>query len=75
MAAKKDYFGLEYIVSLILAIIPFTSWVCSFVTRFMEGKIVAGLLRVLIPPVAFVCWILDIVYMVTKKQIFRFLDI
>ena len=73
MAAKKDYFGLEYIVSLILAIIPPTSWVCGFVTRFMEGKIVAGILRI-IPPIAFVCWILDIVFMVTKKEIFRLLD-
>lgn len=73
MAAKNDYFGLEYIVSLILAIIPITSFVCGIVTRFMEGKIVAGILRI-IPPIGFVCWILDIVYMVTKKQIFRLLD-
>ena len=73
MAAKKDYFGLDYIVSLILAIFAPTSWVCGIVTRFMEGKIVAGILRI-IPPVGFVCWILDIVYMVTKKEIFRLLD-
>ena len=73
MAAKKDYFGLDYLVSLILTIIPVTCWACGFVTRFMEGKIVAGILRI-IPPIAFVCWILDIVFMVTKKEIFRLLD-
>ncbi len=72
MAAKKDYFGLEYIVSLILAIIPPTCWACGFVTRFMEGKIVAGIIRFFLTfPVI---WILDIYSMVTKKEIFRLLD-
>ena len=42
---KSDYFGLGYIVSLILAIIPVTSWILGAITRFSEGKIVAGLLR------------------------------
>ena len=46
MAAKKDYFGLDYIVSLILAIIPITSWICGIITRIQEGKIVAGLIRI-----------------------------
>lgn len=44
MAKKSDYFGLSYIVSVILAIIPFTAWICGIVTRFSEGKIVAGIL-------------------------------
>ena len=29
MAKKSDYFGLGYIVSVILAIIPVTSWICG----------------------------------------------
>ena len=72
MAAKKDYFGLEYIVSLILAIFPPTCIVCGAVTRFIEGKIVAGIIRIFLTfPVI---WILDIYSMVTKKEIFRLLD-
>ena len=43
MAKKKDYFGLGYIVSVLLAIFPFTSWICGALTRFSEGKIVAGI--------------------------------
>lgn len=35
---KSDYFGLGYIVSLILAIIPVTSWILGAITRFSEGK-------------------------------------
>ena len=44
---KGDYFGLSYLVSVILAIIPVTAWFCGFVTRFSEGKIVAGLVRLI----------------------------
>ena len=73
MAGKSDYFGLGYVVSLILAIIPVTSWVCGFVTRFMEGKIVAGIIRLVFGFT--IVWILDLVFMILKKSIFRLLNI
>ena len=74
MAKKsKDYFGLSYIVSLILAIIPVTSWLLGAVTRFTEGKIVAGILRLVLG--WNVIWILDIVFMVINHIILRVLDI
>ena len=75
MAKKvaKDYFGLTWIVSLILAIIPVTSWVCGFITRFMEGKIVAGLIRLIFGFT--IVWILDIVFMVWKHSICRLLNL
>ena len=70
--SNKDYFGLDYIVSLILAIIPVTCWVCGFVSRFKEGKIVAGIIRIFLTfPVL---WILDIVFMLLKWETFRLLD-
>lgn len=69
----SDYFGLSYIVSLILAIIPFTSWVCGFVTRFQEGKIVAGIIRLVFGFT--IVWILDLVFMIISKHIFRLLNI
>ncbi len=73
MAAKKsrDYFGLDYVVSLILAIIPFTAWICGIVTRISEGKIVAGILRIFL---GWIWWILDLVCMIVNKSIFRVLD-
>ena len=71
--SSKDYFGLGYIVSLILAIIPVTSWVCGFVTRFMEGKFVAGIIRLIFG--WNIIWILDLIFMIVKKQIFRLLNI
>jgi uncharacterized membrane protein len=72
MAKKSDYFGLDYLVSLILAIIPITSFICGVITRIKEGKCVAGILRILLG--WNIIWILDIVFMVLNKQIFRLLD-
>ena len=70
--AKKDYFGLDNLVSLILAIIPFTSWICGTLTRFQEGKIVAALIRLF--GGFTVVWVLDLFYMLTKGSICRLLD-
>ena len=72
MAAKKDYFGLDWIISLILTIFAPAGWVCSIITRLMEGKIIAAILRFfLYYPVI---WIIDIFFMLTKKEIWRFLN-
>ena len=74
MAGKKgDYFGLSYIISVILAIIPVTSWVCGFITRFSEGKIVAGLLRLLLG--WNIIWLLDLILMIVSKHILRLLNV
>lgn len=73
MAKKSDYFGLSYIVSLILAIIPVTSWICGAITRFSEGKIVAGLIRLIF---GFnIVWVVDLVLMIVNKHIWRLLNI
>lgn len=69
---KSDYFGLSYVVSVILAIIPVTSWVCGFVTRFMEGKIVAGILRLVLG--WNIIWIADLICMIVKKSILRLIN-
>ena len=76
MAKKKkssDYLGLDYIVSVILAIIPITSLILGVVTRIKEGKIVAGILRILLG--WNIIWICDLVLMIVKKRILRVLNI
>lgn len=73
MATKKgDYFGLSYIVSLILAIIPFTAWICGMVTRFSEGKIVAGIIRIF---GGWLIWVLDLFCMIFSKHICRVIPV
>ena len=70
---KSDYFGLSYLVSVILAIIPPTSCICGVVTRIMEGKIVAGILRIILG--WNIIYILDLIFMIISKHIFRILPI
>ena len=72
MAKKSDYFGLGYVVSLILAIIPLTAWVCGIVTRFQEGKIIAGIIRIF---GGWLVWLVDLVLMIVQKHIWRLLNV
>ncbi len=71
--AKSDYFGLGYLISVILAIIPVTSWICGAITRFGEGKIIAGILRLVLG--WNIIWIVDLILMILSKHILRLLPI
>lgn len=73
MARKSDYFGLGYLVSVILAIIPVTSWLCGAITRFTEGKIVAGILRLILG--WNIIWIIDLILMILSKHILRIIPL
>ncbi|MBB5219190.1 hypothetical protein DYE49_10845 [Treponema rectale] len=72
MAKSKDYFGLGRLLSLILAIIPFTSWLFGFLTRASEGKIIAAILRIFFG--WWIVWIIDLFCMLTKGKIWRALN-
>jgi len=69
----KDYFGLGRLISIILAIIPVTSWICGAITRFMEGKIIAGIIRLI--GLGFILWIIDLILMILGGKILRLLPI
>ena len=73
MAKKSsDYFGLGRLVSIILAIIPFTAWILGVVIRFQEGKIVAGIIRIF---GGWLIWLLDIVFVAKDSRICRLLNV
>lgn len=63
---QRAYFGLGWVVSLILAIIPFTSWILGIIVRFQRGNILGGILNI---PFGFIFWIIDLVTMITQKDI------
>lgn len=69
---SKDYFGLSRIVSIILAIIPVTAWLLGAFTRFKEGKIVAGIIRLI--GLGFILWVCDLVLMILNGRILRLLN-
>lgn len=68
--AGKGYLnaGLGKIIDLILAIIPFTSWILGAITRIMRGHLLSGILQ-LIPPITIVFWILDIYTVITAGDL------
>ena len=74
MAKRRgDYFGLGRLVSIILAIIPVTSWILGAITRFSEGKILAGILRLLLG--WNIIWIVDLILMTLGGTILRLIPL
>lgn len=73
MSKQKDYFGLGWIISVILAIIPPTSWICGVITRLQEKKYVAAIIRLFLGFT--LIWIVDIIMMITRKEIWRVLNV
>ena len=69
--ASKDYFGLSRIVSIILAIIPITSWILGICTTFKDGSIVAGIIRIFFG--WNIIWICDIILMILKGHTLKIL--
>lgn len=66
MASSKRYFGLSWIVCLILAIIPVTSVICGVITRVQRGNILGAILNLVVCPLF---WIIDLVTMILSKDI------
>jgi hypothetical protein len=66
MASTKRYFGLSWIVCLILAIIPFTSVICGVITRLQRGNIIGAILNLVVCPVFY---LIDLVTMIINKDI------
>ena len=60
--------GFDWIITLILAIIPFTSWILGAITRIQRGQTVAGILQ-LIPGICFIFWIIDLVTVITNGDL------
>ena len=72
-ASSKDYFGLDRVVSIVLAIIPVTALVCGVLTRVQEKHYLAAILRILLG--WNIIWILDIVFVLLNRKILRVLSI
>lgn len=78
MAKKKsrrssDYFGLPWIVSVILSIF-LIGWILGALTRIKEKKYIAGIIRL----VVFgwnVLYIVDTIMLIWKKRILRLLNV
>ncbi|MCL2862156.1 MAG: hypothetical protein FWE22_07080 [Firmicutes bacterium] len=61
-----EFLKVDYIVSLILAIIPITGWVCGIIERFTRKAFLTGILNIFF---GFVFWIIGLVDMIINKKI------
>lgn len=66
MASTKRYFGLSWLVCLILAIIPITSVICGIITRVQRGNILGAILNFILCPLFYV---LDLITMIICRDI------
>ncbi len=74
MAKKqKDYFGIDNrALNIILAILLPVTFILGVITRFLDGKPVAALVRFIFG--WNIIWVADLVFMIMKGEIFRLLD-
>jgi hypothetical protein len=66
--AQKAYFGLSYLVSLIIAIFPVSSNICGILVRFQREQYLFAILAI-IPLFWPIFWIVDFVSMISKKDL------
>jgi hypothetical protein len=66
MASTKRYFGISWIVCVILAIIPLTNIVLGFITRIQRKNILGAVLNLLLCPIL---WLVDLITMIVSKDI------
>lgn len=73
-ASSNDYFGIHFVVSAILAL--FFGWVLSPIARILEGKVVAGIVRILLlfVGIGFLLDIVDFVCILVNKKILRVIE-
>jgi len=63
MAAKRNkaYMKQEFIISLILAIIPITNVVLGFLYRLGKGKVILAILNLVLAPLFFVVDLVSVI--------------
>lgn len=68
MASKKSggYLGLGWIISIILAIIPFTNIVLGVITRAQAGNILGVILNIILCPLF---WLIDLVTIILNNRV------
>ncbi len=62
----KAYLGLDWIISVILAIIPFTNVILGIVTRVARGNILGAVLNFFLSPFFY---IIDLITIIINKDL------
>lgn len=66
MAKQRAYLGLDWVISLILAIIPFTNIVCGIIVRIQRENWLGVILNIVLFPLFY---IIDLVTIILSKDL------
>lgn len=67
MATRQNaYFGLGWFLSVILTIIPVTNIIFGVIIRFSRGKVLGGILNIILAPIFYV---IDLITVIFSKDI------
>ena len=66
--AQRAYFGLSFIPSLLIAILPIVSWIVGIIICFQREQYTYGIIRIILGWFP-VFWILDIVSICVHKDL------
>lgn len=64
--SSKGYFGLDHIICIILAIIPFTNVICGIISRVLRGNILGAILNFFLAPIFY---IIDLITIIVKGDL------
>ena len=64
-SSQKAYFGLDWIISLILAILP-TNVICGIITRIMRQNWLGLILNIVLAPIFY---IVDLITIIVNKDL------
>lgn len=67
----KTYDGLQWIVKLILAIIPITGWLNAILYRLAKGHLIAGVLCIFF---GWIFWVIDLITVILNGKPVLFAD-
>jgi hypothetical protein len=62
----RAYLGLPWLISVILAIIPFTNVLLGIITRLTRGNIIGVLLNIFLAPIFY---ILDLITIIANQDV------
>ena len=65
-SSQKAYFGLDWIISVILAIIPFTNVLFGIVTRAMRSNWLGLILNIVLAPIFY---FVDLITIILNKDL------
>lgn len=68
MSFAKSYNKMNWLIKIILALIPVTAWFVQGIYRVSKGHVIAGVLYLVIPCWAGIGWLIDLITVIMNGK-------